>query len=819
MPATNSLLDAARAGDTGAVLALLSGNCKVDRRGAGGETALMAAAQAGHAAVVEALLAAGASPRLRNADGHTALLLAVERDRLDVARRLLQAGDLPGQDHYLALSFAVRFAGPEMTRLVLDAGVRPSARDGGETALLDALLSGKDENAVLLLEAGAEPGARRGSQHSPLVAAVYGNCPRSFDLLLQAGVELKGAVAAAASTHRAELVRRLLAAGAAADDEGTLGPALNCAAESGDAELVRLLLEGGANLTRRGLFGHTPLFSAADGGHGEILRLLLAAGATVGSRCDGETPLQRAAWNGHGEAVRLLLAAGANPNARDRHGATPLLDALQGGHAECVRALLAAGANPNLPMRRAPTEGALAGLAAGSTPLMAAARCGNLAMVELLLAAGAAVEQADEHGNTALHLAAAAGHAAVIERLLSAGAAGSAGEALYGGAVLIRAAAEGDHARVEQCLRHGASPGYREANGWTPLHHAALGGHAPICRALLAAGADPNTATAADTPLRLAIARGHTDAALLLLEAGADPNPAAEPGSVPHERPNTVIPMSASLLADAAGYNQEEVVDALLRAGAAVNAEDGYGHTPLLRAVRAGNLGIARKLLASGAVAREEDAPFLAALEFEEQADTAEFRALVTELETRTGVAPGVHASLPGVTQFLVRPPERASTLVAAGAVHELMAEYHASRMAVDELVTDLQPAAAAARASVVSGGAPHGCGDGHFLLLFPTADPFAVIARMNVRGNEAELTTAQILAWLRELHRQEPFQLREVRFDTVGVQFARPVRDPAGWAPRMYEFCPDLVDQGFGTLRKLETHLRKETRLTFWWD
>jgi len=34
-----------------------------------------------------------------------------------------------------------------------------------------------------------------------------------------------------------------------------------------------------------------------------------------------------------------------------------------------------------------------------------------------------------------------------------------------------------------------------------------------------------------------------------------------------------------------------------------------------------------------------------------------------------------------------------------------------------------------------------------------------------------------------------------------------------------MYEFCPDIVDQGCGDVQTLAKDLKKTQRLYFWWD
>ena len=50
---------------------------------------------------------------------------------------------------------------------------------------------------------------------------------------------------------------------------------------------------------------------------------------------------------------------------------------------------------------------------------------------------------------------------------------------------------------------------------------------------------------------------------------------------------------------------------------------------------------------------------------------------------------------------------------------------------------------------------------------------------------------------------------------------FRRPLSraDAAVLARRMYRFCPDIVDQGTGTVAALAKELEQTNELFLWWD
>ena len=90
--------------------------------------------------------------------------------------------------------------------------------------------------------------------------------------------------------------------------------------------------------------------------------------------------------------------------------------------------------------------------------------------------------------------------------------------------------------------------------------------------------------------------------------------------------------------------------------------------------------------------------------------------------------------------------------------------------------------------------------------------------AAFGVHGNDQELSNREVLAWMRDLDAEQPFRLTACRFDTLGIEFGKPVRAPHKLARRMLKFCQDL-DGSFETARDLATHLREKQAVTFWWD
>jgi uncharacterized protein len=189
-----------------------------------------------------------------------------------------------------------------------------------------------------------------------------------------------------------------------------------------------------------------------------------------------------------------------------------------------------------------------------------------------------------------------------------------------GSTPLHQAVRQNDLKTVDTLIKRGADVKAATRYGVTPIGLAALNGNASIVRRLLDAGADPNTASpGGETALMTAARTGNSEAVTLLLDRRADVN-AADPTraqtalmwAVTENHPDVV----KLLVARGAKVNAQTTIKAprgeyvAARAGGAsgqgiirqraLPTKDG-GMTPLLFAVRDGNVAMTRLLLELGA--------------------------------------------------------------------------------------------------------------------------------------------------------------------------------------------------------------------------
>jgi ankyrin repeat protein len=336
-----------------------------------------------------------------------------------------------------------------------------------------------------------------------------------------------------------------------AESDGTTP--LHWAVYHDDADLVARLLAAGAAVAVANDYGATPMSEAAVAANPAVLEALLDAGADVDSpNADGQTALMVVARGGNVAAAKMLIERGANVNAREqRKDQTALMWAVAQSHPPMVALLLEHGAEVDARStvneweRMVTAEPRQKNLMPGGfTPLLYAARQGCLECAKLLVAAGAAVDLTDPEGVTPLISAVQNAHFDTAKYLLEAGAMVNKWD-FWGRTPLYMAV---DFNTVP----HGGRPDRRSLDDTTSL---------AMIEILLAAGANPNAQLKLFPPYRS-----------LRMDRGAD----------------GILDIGTTPLLRAARAADLEAIERLVAVKALVDLPQRDGITPLMAAVGAG---------------------------------------------------------------------------------------------------------------------------------------------------------------------------------------------------------------------------------------
>ncbi|MGA2882123.1 MAG: ankyrin repeat domain-containing protein [Bryobacteraceae bacterium] len=450
--------------------------------------------------------------------------------------------------------------------------------------LIDAAMNDDASAVRLLIQQKANVNAPAVDGTTALHWAVRANNLPMVEELLRAGADPKASdrygltpVSLACSNANAVILARLLDAGAdpnSPDPQGTTALMIASRTEGG-TEAVKLLLERRAAVNARDSLQSTALMWAVRSNHPEATELLIHHDAEINARTrKGNPPARRPPGAGGGShGVGIVRSGWPDRGFQD---ATPgettaLLYAARDGRIEIARMLIAAHADVNQPE------------ANGVGPLLMAITNNHVDVARLLLDHGTEANATDWWGRTPLW-------AAVELRDLDVNKTDDNGVDRPAALQLIQALLDRGanvNARTKEVppLRRWIMPlgdlSWVDFTGQTPFLRAALSGDVTVMRLLLEKGADPKlaafsgtTALMAAAGVNWAVGQTYTEskesslqAVKLCLEKGADVNAKNS--------------MGLTAVMGAANRGSDDILEFLVKQGAALDVKDKEGRTPL----------------------------------------------------------------------------------------------------------------------------------------------------------------------------------------------------------------------------------------------
>ncbi|KAJ9136988.1 Ankyrin [Coniochaeta hoffmannii] len=352
------LLQAAQAGNTQQVRALIALGASPSAKSQDGRTALHFCAIYDDVTTAEILVEHGAEIDAKDNKSRSPLRIALGTGSLGVATFLIQRGGT--LDNYPALLDAIGSGQDHDAFTPLLDALHVRLDSVGESVLLHEVLERHDDVALhRLFDAGFDPNARDASGVSLIHHAILRLREMSVKLLLQYGADkndfltdktasllrddvdwhrplrdrLEQGITPLATAGRAmrnhSIVRILLEAGADPNWEYPCGIiALHgmCAQEFLAGS--KLMIDFGANVNKLDDDGNAPLFWAIICGNTELIRYMMDHGGDLNLRIThgypNYTPLHLAIHEMQGEVSRILITSGADLDAKDQYGRRPI---------------------------------------------------------------------------------------------------------------------------------------------------------------------------------------------------------------------------------------------------------------------------------------------------------------------------------------------------------------------------------------------------------------------------------------------------------------------------------------------------------------
>lgn len=496
---------------------------------------------------------------------------------LECAKLLLSRDAGPGVSHR-EVREAIKNRHFDLAQLLLGQGTISVPRDEPPRLWLRYLLSEKDERAVELIRYCLQQKLFCVSDHidsgqTSLHLAAGSDNTKVVQLLLEAGADLNAKslqpyTLAGAGSYIGKISHSETTF--AKHDEHLGDTALHCATTSANLPTIQLLVQHGADLQTPGSKGLTPVQLALFNHSVEVVNWAIDLDADVnlqytsidpagkqGETCRVMMPVWNATQYKNWNIVKLLLASGAFPGLpiSSDEDMINFFDAACHAPASIFELVLNATSDIKKVL-----ESRIQRKSIIENPIVR----GSTATVQLLLSRGADIEQRTDAGQTLLASGAFYGHLSVVEALLASGADANAKSTQDGNTAMMIAAEW-----PRQC-RH---DGY-------------LGTHFPDAEDDVRMYGSPYVNVQPDLGLQ------HKSAMHYLINHAPDVLPADQDFDSREKLTGMIL---------TARQERINIIRALVRAGADVNAANHKGETALHKAAKCGSKAIVKVLLGYGA--------------------------------------------------------------------------------------------------------------------------------------------------------------------------------------------------------------------------
>jgi hypothetical protein len=98
-------------------------------------------------------------------------------------------------------------------------------------------------------------------------------------------------------------------------------------------------------------------------------------------------------------------------------------------------------------------------------------------------------------------------------------------------------------------------------------------------------------------------------------------------------------------------------------------------------------------------------------------------------------------------------------------------------------------------------------------------SEPWDALRVMGTNGWNYDIGPEDIIARLVEWDQRFGLTLRGAGFDWLEAGFKRAPDDMREFGEEVYEFCPDVVEQGTGTVEALSVEMTRTNSVYLWWD
>lgn len=111
------------------------------------------------------------------------------------------------------------------------------------------------------------------------------------------------------------------------------------------------------------------------------------------------------------------------------------------------------------------------------------------------------------------------------------------------------------------------------------------------------------------------------------------------------------------------------------------------------------------------------------------------------------------------------------------------------------------------------------GANSGYKVALVATPDPYQAMEYMETNGINFDIETKDIIARYKKWDNEFGIKHLSIGFDFCECEIVNTKINYKQLADEVYEFCPDVVEQGTETVERLEEEIKRTGSVYLWWD
>lgn len=104
-------------------------------------------------------------------------------------------------------------------------------------------------------------------------------------------------------------------------------------------------------------------------------------------------------------------------------------------------------------------------------------------------------------------------------------------------------------------------------------------------------------------------------------------------------------------------------------------------------------------------------------------------------------------------------------------------------------------------------------------VVVAPGKDQYDMLRLARTDAVNYGVMTDDLIAWFKANESEIGVDIMQASTDTIFASVLRGPQDMDGFIEILYEFCPDIVDQGSGNKEDLRDMLGEHRMLYLWWD